>query len=561
MATKIAKTTYFAGPLDELAVKDIYKEKSSAVVNSFQDSLADALKLADKIPGLGLGDIAGKLNGLIGNLPNGALGSLSGLKGLGGITGNLASVNSAISGISRQLGGAGSISAISSAINSAFASMGGISSLVNQVNQTVSTVGGLQNSILGGLGRSLGVNLSQVRSLLNLVENNALTRLVTRDNPFRGIAHNSGYTSLESIARDLSRGSSDMLSNVRDLPSGGSRYDRSSHGVRQPYTTPVGRTIDSSKPAEINDTIAQIGERVQRLPNNSARTAEPIARMITTLTDSPYTANINNRGAQAAAIAAVVNEANKLNMPQAYQHVAQHVKDRQVLYYATKPIVEAAAERKDLKAIEAISNTSMAGEIKNIAPGIVQELAGNISSPDNLAEQEYTRYYQGIKETFDSIDPKWTKYKRKGSSDCINAAQVGDNYFFCDLIRAQMNELMSPDSYKSNLQRSYSSTMGFDTDTGRDIDKLINDNSSTINSAVDPNTATAGDAYGVLSNVISIKDDTGKETKRYDFSDEAFMLLAPLFKEDTVDYCLKRDFPYWYIAYPDKPIEETTTYN
>lgn len=103
--------------------------------------------------------------------------------------------------------------------------------------------------------------------------------------------------------------------------------------------------------------------------------------------------------------------------------------------------------------------------------------------------------------------------------------------------------------------------MGFDTDTGRDIDKLINDNSSTINSAVDPNTATASDAYGVLSNVISIKDDTGKETKRYDFSDEAFMLLAPLFKEDTVDYCLKRDFPYWYIAYPDKPIEETTTYN
>ena len=65
MATKIAKTTYFAGPLDELAVKDIYKEKSSAVVNSFQDSLADALKLADKIPGLGIGDLAGKLNGLI----------------------------------------------------------------------------------------------------------------------------------------------------------------------------------------------------------------------------------------------------------------------------------------------------------------------------------------------------------------------------------------------------------------------------------------------------------------------------------------------------------------
>lgn len=553
MATKIAKTTYFAGPLDELAVKDIYKEKSSAVVNSFQDSLADALKLADKIPGLGIGDLANKLTGAIGGLPN--------LKGLGSAASSVAGINSALSGISRQLSGAGSISAISSAINSAFASMGGISSLVNQVNQTVSTVGGLQNSILGGLGRSLGVNLSQVRSLLSLVENNALTRLAGRNNPFRGIASNNGYTSLESIARGLSRGRSDTLSNIRDLPSNSSHYDRSYRGVRQPYTTPVGRTLDSSKPNEVNDTIAQIGESVQRLPNGSIQTAEPIARMITTLTDSQYNASINNRGAQAAALAAVVNEANKLNLPQAYQHVAEHVKDKQVLYYATKPIVEAAAERKDLKAIEAISNTSMAKEIKNMAPGIVQELASNISSPDNLAEQEYTRYYQGIKETFDSIDPKWTQYKRKGSKDCINAAQVGDNYFFCDLIRSQMNELMSPDSYKSNLQRSYSSTMGFDTDTGRDIDKLINDNSSTINPAVDPNTATASDAYGVLSNVISIKDDTGKETKRYDFSDEAFMLLAPLFKEDTVVYCLKRDFPYWYIAYPDKPIQETTTYN
>lgn len=87
MAQEIAKTTYEAGPQDELIVKDVYNSQSSAVVNSYQKSNVSDFFAIDKIPSLNLNGLLSKVNSAINNAL-GAIGSATSLGSLGAL-GNL----------------------------------------------------------------------------------------------------------------------------------------------------------------------------------------------------------------------------------------------------------------------------------------------------------------------------------------------------------------------------------------------------------------------------------------------------------------------------------------
>ena len=77
---QLAKTTYKAGPEDSLAVKDVYKDTSDAVLNSYQEvfsSLGGIDKLTASLQGQLQNALSQALSGI--KLPSG-LGNLSQLQ-------------------------------------------------------------------------------------------------------------------------------------------------------------------------------------------------------------------------------------------------------------------------------------------------------------------------------------------------------------------------------------------------------------------------------------------------------------------------------------------------
>ena len=90
MSKELCKTTYEAGPEDELLVKDVYKSSSSAVVNSYQDKNPENASIMDFISGLNPAALLGKINQAVG-MVNSTLNAVKNMAngGLTGVLGNL----------------------------------------------------------------------------------------------------------------------------------------------------------------------------------------------------------------------------------------------------------------------------------------------------------------------------------------------------------------------------------------------------------------------------------------------------------------------------------------
>lgn len=540
MAQEIAKTTYEAGPQDELIVKDVYNSQSSAVVNSYQKSNVSDFFAIDKIPSLNLNGLLSKVNSAINNAL-GAIGSATSLGSLGAL-GNLNNIGN-LSNLANLAG----LGDVRSMISQGFASMGGISSVVNNINNAVSTVQGLQSSVMGRLSNMLGGDISALSGIAQQALDQAGIGYSVRNTLLNNLQHYSdfdtrvGFQSIENLARNLSNGDVDIFSAINDIPA-----------TIKPMLN--GGFSDSQITGNV---VAQVGQALHQLaPGLSAEAAGPISNIINALTEDNYKPVVNNRGSQAALISAVTHIGTQLNMPQVFPTIAQHVTDKHVLIEAAKPLVTRAVLQGDMRTIESIASTHIAKDLRNIAPGVISGMLGNIKKPNELAHQEYSKFYQSMRESFDVIDPEWAIYKREGGN-AVNAAQLKGNLFTADLIRSQMNELMHPDSYIGNYQRTFSETNPADTETIDSLNKLIySTDADSANSALNINNVSVsnidytelGDMVNPKDSNISIKQEDDSY-KTIDFENDVFLLLSPMFDEDTVSQCLERDFPYWFEAY------------
>lgn len=503
---KLVKTTYVAGPEDALAVKDVYKEKSSAVFNSYQDAFAKGFEEINKITSM-LSSLGGKLNSLTGLSP------ASLLQGLPG----------------------GSIAQTLQQLSNAYSSMGGLSSVVSSIN-SVSSASGLQSAISGQLGSMLGGDMSSVgriaRSLLASTASNLASSMLSRAGLDTSLVSN---LNLDSMVRNLSRGNFDTLSRLRDMPD-----------TVKPSLNFGSRVI--KKPATVT-----IGDTVRQIADQNPDTIKPIADLINSITDGSNHYTVTTSAADAALVASVVHAAENAGIPRSFNTFAESIKDRDTMLSAATPLARHAAQTGNLSTLDSIADTDVASSIKQVVPDVVRMMTSTMQAPKGMPAQDYARHYTAAKETFEKIDPSWTEYKRKDSS-AVNAAQIGSNYSFCDLIRAQMNELMSPEGYKSNKQR-----VGSSSSADSQVDKALSEviYSSTTDGpnkpvAVDPNSSML---YRKEEMSIGAK---GSE-KTYDFTVEPYMLLAPMYTEDSVDACLKRDWPEWYSTLgSDAPILPTS---
>ena len=580
MSNKLAKTTYEAGPEDQLIVKDVYKETSSAVVNSYQDKVGDALNVVDMIPSLNLGSLMGKLNAAINftkgkininaalNLAGaGRLGQLSGLAGLAGLPGlpgaaglaslaGLPGLSRAGLGISGSIGNLGSFGLAGSfGANGAFgsfgeiravigniqASMGGISSVVGSINIGVSTSRGLEHAVLGQFGSAMGGDINAFINVAGqfITQNNSgnYNRFVRPQNDYDT---RTGYMDVNSLAKNLSNGNLDIFSSIIDLPA--------EHG-NQLNGGLTSNQITSNVVAGVGSTLRNINTQ------NGTQTVGPVANIVNALSANTYQPKIVNKGAAAALISAVTHIGNDLNMPDVFPSIANHVEDKSILLAAARPLVQRAVETGDMRTIESLAGTKIAGDMKTIAPSLITNMLGTINKPDTLAQQEYSKFYQGIRESFDKIDPNWSQYDRKGQ-ECINASPIKDNLFMVDLIRSQMNELMHPDTYVANLQRVYSEDNFVDTATTQSLGNLINSTEAiTSNTPVDLTNIVAVDYdYTETGNAVNPKSqtivaDVSGVKSSLSFDSEPFLLLAGQYLQDSVQECLQRDFPQWFNSF------------
>lgn len=553
MGGKLAKTTYEAGPEDSLIVKDVYTSSSSAVVNSYQDSADSTLSsIIDKIPSLNLGNLLSKIAQAISNAKNSDSNSSSGAgtTGTGSAIGSTSlSATSTVSGISGGVSNLASVSKISgdtslsglgdtrSSISSAYASMGGLSKTVSSVNE-VSTSAGIQSSISGDLDGKLGGDTSNLASTADyLLNQGSSTKTSQSTSSYSDFDSRVGTQDLDTLTKSLSNGDMDIFSSISDLPDSAQTYLNGGLTSTQ---------INSNVVAQIGDALTELS------PELSSEAATPIANIINSITGDKYDITITNRGSSAALISAVTYLGTQMNMPNVFQTIAENVEDKAVLVEAARPLVQRAVENGDMKIIEALAETKIASDLKVIAPGVIYLLIGNMVKPVELAQQEYSKFYQAIRESFDAIDPQWSIYKR-GSDTAVKAGIIGNNLFVADLIRSQMNELMHPSSYIGNLQRIYSETNDVDTDIVHALAALVNSTESlTNNSSVDLSNITvedydytdAGDAVNPASD--SITTGTGASAKTVSFSNEPFLLLSAMYLQDSVAECLQRDFPDWY---------------
>lgn len=570
MPMKLAKTTYDAGPDDSLLVKDVYEATSSAVVNSYQKQDSGLGDAVDRIPSMNMSSLLGKIKQALDKLKN----SLSDKNGsqsdsstntpssspnvltpggaasaaINGIN-NLASISNL--GSSGTLGAMSNNSAVRNQVANVFGSMGGLSTTVSNVNRgtkVTTTAPGLSSAISGNLGNALGGETAAFAGIANNILNR--NTLVKNDNKktYNDFDTKVGATSLENIANNISDGNLEVLASLSDLP-------------KTFHSDLNGGMIDSQITGNV---IAKVGDAITQLnPKDSSAAAAPIVNIVNAITDDKYEAKVVNKGSAAALISATTFIANKLNMPNVFSTIASAVEDESILIEAAKPLLQRALETGDFKTIEDIADTKVAKSIKNIVPAAAETILSKIITPVNLAQQEYSKYYQSIRETLDSIDIDWALYRR-GDEKIINAGQLGNNFYIVDLIRSQLNELMSPRTYLSNIQRVYGENVPFDTDVTNALAALVNSVESITTSGVvntdnivvtDIDFTEIGDAVNPASD--SIKVGTGEDMKVTSFANEPYLLLAGMYLEDTVDECLQRDFPEWYSGLEDKPILST----
>ena len=586
MSGKLAKTTYEAGPEDKLIVKDVYEATSSAVVNSYQEIDSSVYSLVDKIPSMNLGELMNRVNsalsaargvmsaaagglagaaglarlgglgnaaGLAGGLTAGGFGGLAGLaSGSLGALGGLGALgklgNLGASGALGLVGNLGNFGELRSIVGTMQASMGGVSSLVSQINRTVSTASGLEHAITGQLSQVLGGDVNAFMSIARQISNQS-TMFTSNSglSSYSDYDARVGYSGLDNLAQHLSNGNLDVFSSINDLPSNA--------------TSQLNGGLTSTQIT--GNVVAQVGGVLTQLSaSDSAETAKPIANIVNALTDNGYEAKITNKGSTAALISAVSHIGNQLNMPNVFSSIAEKVEDKTILTEAARPLIQRAIEDGNMSIIENIANTKIAGDMKNIAPSLVQSMLSNMSKPETLAQQEYSKHYQGVRESFDAIDSEWATYNRAGGV-CVNAASIKDNYFVIDLIRSQLNELMHPSTYVSNLQRVYGENNNVDTDVIDSLGALVNaPGSGNTGAVVDLSQVVVVDyEFGDEGSAVNPRSDSITTTvdgksKTMSFENEPFLLLSFVYLEDSVDECLKRDFPEWYSGLDVTPIAE-----
>lgn len=501
MTGKLLDPVFHAGPDDKLVVVDVYEKGSSSVVNSYQEQFVeDEIEAVDNATPGSDEDILSDLEGLnnddlLGNIPD-------------------------------------PLQAVEDSLTE------DLENLLNEVGQynELDNFSGLSDQF-GSLGSVLGGDMGALTSILNVASK--LGNFVGYS-PFNQIGN--GFD-LSSVVNQLSNGNTGIFSSIRDLP--GSMQGSIGGGFG----------IDSIR----SNVFASVGNTMSRTTYGMDYNGlGPVANICSELTGGSYNAQFTNRGGLAALIAGVSHIGNSFNLPNVFSSIAKTVTDPVVLMAAARPLIQRAAYSGDVDIFRDVAGSSVGPRMGNLVPGIVTSLISNMARPSGLAQQEYPRYYQNLRGSMDTVQPGWNRYEREGGS-VVNATVISSNPFMCDLMQAQMNELMHPDNYLSNLQSVYPERMSYDSSTAVSsvvIPTVTGANvvvSPVDSSNVQPVNLDPLDAINLTINGnrdVSYVTESGAVVQSFD--DEPFLMLGQAFKGISVNDDLQKHFPEFHATLTDE---------
>lgn len=396
---KLVSTTFTSGPLEELAVVDVYKQTSSTIVNSFQDIDSFAIDAFDKAVESSVAEMSAGLLDKIKDLANDPLGEfIEGLsKGVG-----LPSVAS----LTAKLGEFGAVGPFKS----------------------------LSADIMGGMKSLAG---GDVTALMCRVEDSA-------ENVFDFISNTGVGIKLDDIVGDLANGNANVLSLIRDLPKATTGLLSGGFGLNQ---------IKQKVFASIGDTVKQLA------PGVTSEEARTVTDIMNNVSNGCYNSGINSTGGLAGLLAGLGLLGNRLGLQNPFSSMANCLKDDNLILAAAQPLMRRAMDTGNIGLLNDIARSSAGGSLLSMAPKAIQTVVGALKKPLELSQQGFANYYQGLRGTLDSIDPTWMTHDRAGGS-VIDATQIQSNPFVGELIKSQLNETMRPDNYLSNVQAILDSTSG-----------------------------------------------------------------------------------------------------
>lgn len=495
---KLAKPSFQTGPDDELAVVDVYEKDKSEVVNSYQEKDNEAIEAVDKAieasadditkdgndDGGGFGDMFG-----LGSLADDALDIGSLLGGFGGLDGGLTSLLGGLGGGDDLFGSLGSLFGGSNSLESLSSIFGGdLSSL---------------SSILGG-----GLNpLDGLTSLTNLLPGSNL--------PFG------------NLLSSLSSGNLDVLSQLGDLPSGLQKIFGGGMGL----------------PNNINTVVSNLGS-ININSGFDSSSLRNLSGLISSITGNPDNSYVQNDGALSALIAGVSYLGNKAQLPNVYKTLTTGIDNPSVLIGSSKPLIQQAVIEGDASLLMDVCYSPASQYTKQIMPNVISQFFQNFKIPNNLAQQEYSRYYQNLKGGLNNIDPVWDTVTMP-SGTFVNASNLSGNIPIGNLIQAQVVELRSPNNYLSNLQSVYPQSNAYSNSQAA---KSVTTPTLAPTSVdpLNPDSAIAQEIdFNTLSTAVVAPSDnpTVPKTTIQNFDNEPYLLLGREFKNVTVNKEISRCFP------------------
>lgn len=505
--SKLVNTTYVSGPKDELAVKDVYAEGSSANVNSYQEKDNAAIEAVDN-------SVTGE--GAPGNDPLGDFLSQNG-NFSDQVTVDVTSVqtHTAEQAAERYLNQNGAKVELVSSVKT-----GSAADVAKKYmeQQGVGTIGGFKlpkglAKEIAGLGAGLlGGNRAALTSSIQGLTSRAKDLL-----GFSSLDKKIGSFDLAKAATSLANGNMNILSAFGDLPP---EFKRA---------ISFGASPESLK----RNAVTAIGGTVTRLTRGLDPDAvEPMSRIVNGLTNGATNFTGINRGGQSALISSVSYLGGKMGIPNVFSSISNTIDDKGVLMAAARPLLQRAVATGDLGIVKDIVKSNVKNQITKIVPSVVTGVMGGLKKPEELSQQEYSRYYRDMKNTMNDINPNWSTYERKGSAGgtkVVNASAICSNPFVGDLIRSQMNDLRA--GAEGNTQSVYPSS-------GLRSVVVSPLGSSQIEVGVvpplDPETAPTAMPSSFVAPVVADPDAYG---------DEPYMLLGEVFPGYSVKDELQKHFP------------------
>lgn len=486
MKLALAKPTFNTDPDEDLAPVDVYKQTSTEVVNSYQETSEQSQGLFDSLANINPQELLSQATQALGTASKVAAALARGQN-----------MRDPFSGLA---GGAGAIGA------------GGIAQSLKTLSAGLGLIRGVSNAtnisqILGASARFAGRDgaaISKLAYSVGTVERNLSS--------FKSLQGRSG---LSVLSRQLALGAgmgSAVGSILGDMsPAMTQSYNAAANaalsitGVVQKGTVVSGRTRDPYNATVINNAISEFR-------------------------GDGYNTRVTDSAGLAGSIAGLTYASRITGIPGVFKTLTDDIDDAQVCKAAAVPLAREAATVGDVHLFMDLANSKVGNQLQSAVPELASGMISTVRPPEDLAQQEYGRLYDDFSSALNTVSPNWKTYKTQTGSSYVNAAYVAQNPFMQDMIAAKMNNMMGPPG--SNEQSIYPQNSVYSSTPG----------------LIDPDTAVVNTT--TVEQFVATVDgqETVMTTQTTQVADEAFMMLASVFPGESVDAGLKEHFPYFHTS-------------